>query len=362
MLRPAGGGEFSINWSGGQNISTSYPHQISIHITIQIIGIKCSSHDSSQIEHTSFMSYTHQPVLLTEVIDYLNIQPDGIYLDGTFGRGGHSRAILEHLSTRGQLIAFDQDPEAVEVGQALAATDPRFQIIHTPFINLKQQLELLELLGKINGILLDLGMSSPQLDNSERGFSFLRAGPLDMRMNPQHGQSLQDWLTTAKETEIMNVLKDFGEERYAKRIARAIVQARATQPLTTTVQLAEIIATAHPAWEKDKHPATRAFQAFRILINQELAQLTQVLPQILEALTVGGRIAIISFHSLEDRIVKRFFRDGARGDDFPLDLPVTVAQLHPRLKMIGKPIYPSDAEIQHNVRSRSAVLRVAEKL
>ena len=308
------------------------------------------------------MSYTHQPVLLAEVIDNLNIQPDGIYLDGTFGRGGHSRAILEHLSTQGRLIAFDQDPEAVAVGNELAATDPRFQIVHTPFVNLQQQIESLELFGKLNGILLDLGMSSPQLDNSERGFSFLRAGPLDMRMNPQHGQSLQEWLTIAKETEIMNVLKEFGEERYAKRLARAIVQARAMQPLTTTVQLAEIIATAHPAWEKDKHPATRAFQAFRILINQELAQLTQVLPQILATLASGGRIAIISFHSLEDRIVKRFFRDGARGDDFPLDLPVTVAQLQPRLKIIGKPIYPSELEIKHNIRSRSAVLRVAEKL
>ena len=308
------------------------------------------------------MSYTHQPVLLAEVIDNLNIQPDGIYLDGTFGRGGHSRAILEHLSTQGRLIAFDQDPEAVAVGNELAATDPRFQIVHTPFVNLQQQIESLELFGKLNGILLDLGMSSPQLDNSERGFSFLRAGPLDMRMNPQHGQSLQEWLTIAKETEIMNVLKEFGEERYAKRLARAIVQARAMQPLTTTVQLAEIIATAHPAWEKDKHPATRAFQAFRILINQELAQLTQVLPQILATLAGGGRIAIISFHSLEDRIVKRFFRDGARGDDFPLDLPVTMAQLQPRLKIIGKPIYPSELEIKHNIRSRSAVLRVAEKL
>lgn len=308
------------------------------------------------------MSYTHQPVLLAEVIDNLMIRPDGIYLDGTFGRGGHSRAILERLSATGKLIAFDQDPEALAVGEALAATDTRFKMLHTPFAQLQQHLELLELVGKIDGILLDLGMSSPQLDNSERGFSFLRAGPLDMRMNPQQGQSLQAWLSTAKEKEIMNVLKEFGEERYAKRIARAIVQARATEPLTTTLQLAEIIAVAHPAWEKDKHPATRAFQAFRILINQELAQLTQVLPQILAGLAVGGRVAVISFHSLEDRIVKRFFREAARGDDFPLDLPVTVSQLHPRLKMIGKPIYPTAAEIDRNVRSRSAVLRVAEKL
>lgn len=308
------------------------------------------------------MSYTHQPVLLTEVIDNLNIQPDGIYLDGTFGRGGHSRAILERLSAHGRLIVFDQDPDAIAAAQTLAATDPRLQIFHTPFNHLKQQLESLELFGTLNGILLDLGISSPQLDNSERGFSFLRAGTLDMRMNPQQGQSLQTWLATAKETEIMNILKDFGEERYAKRIARAIVLARATQPLTTTVQLAEIIAAAHPAWEKDKHPATRSFQAFRIFINQELTQLTQVLPQALDALAIGGRLAIISFHSLEDRIVKRFFRDGARGDDFPPDLPVTTDQLHPRLKIIGKPIHPTEAEIQHNIRSRSAVLRVAEKL
>lgn len=308
------------------------------------------------------MSYTHQPVLLSEAIDFLNIQPDGIYLDGTFGRGGHSRAILARLSAHGRLIAFDQDPEAVEAAQLLAATDSRLRIVHTPFVNLKQQLESLELFGKLNGILLDLGISSPQLDNSERGFSFLRAGTLDMRMNPQQGQSLQTWLETAKETEIMNILKDFGEERYAKRIARAIMTARAVQPLTTTVQLAEIIAAAHPAWEKDKHPATRSFQAFRIFINQELAQLTQVLPQALDALAVAGRLAVISFHSLEDRIVKRFFRDAARGDDFPPDLPVTMDQLHPRLKILGKPISPSETEIQHNIRSRSAVLRGAEKL
>lgn len=308
------------------------------------------------------MSYTHQPVLLSEAIDFLNIQPDGIYLDGTFGRGGHSRAILARLSAHGRLIAFDQDPEAVEAAQLLAAIDSRLRIVHTPFVNLKQQLESLELFGKLNGILLDLGISSPQLDNSERGFSFLRAGTLDMRMNPQQGQSLQTWLETAKETEIMNILKDFGEERYAKRIARAIMTARAVQPLTTTVQLAEIIAAAHPAWEKDKHPATRSFQAFRIFINQELAQLTQVLPQALDALAVGGRLAVISFHSLEDRIVKRFFRDAARGDDFPPDLPVTMDQLHPRLKILGKPISPSETEIQHNIRSRSAVLRGAEKL
>lgn len=306
--------------------------------------------------------YTHQPVLLNEVIDNLNIQADGIYLDGTFGRGGHSRAILERLSPRGRLIVLDQDPEAVLAAEALAATDPRLQFFHTPFVNLKQQIDTLKFFGRLNGILLDLGISSPQLDNSERGFSFLRSGTLDMRMNPQQGQSLQTWLATAKETEIMNILKDFGEERYAKRIARAIVLARATQPLTTTVQLAEIIAAAHPAWEKDKHPATRSFQAFRIFINQELTQLTQVLPQALDALAMGGRLAIISFHSLEDRIVKRFFRDGARGDDFPPDLPVTVDQLRPRLKIIGKPIHPSEAEIQHNIRSRSAVLRVAEKL
>lgn len=308
------------------------------------------------------MPYTHQPVLLNEVIDNLAIQPDGIYLDGTFGRGGHSRAILERLSAHGRLIAFDQDPDAIAAAQTLAATEPRLTVLHTPFNCLKQQLESLELFGTLNGILLDLGISSPQLDNSERGFSFLRAGTLDMRMNPQQGQSLQTWLATAKETEIMNILKDFGEERYAKRIARAIVLARATQPLTTTVQLAEIIAAAHPAWEKDKHPATRSFQAFRIFINQELTQLTQVLPQALDALAMGGRLAIISFHSLEDRIVKRFFRDGARGDDFPPDLPVTTDQLHPRLKIIGKPLHPSEAEIQHNIRSRSAVLRVAEKL
>jgi 16S rRNA (cytosine1402-N4)-methyltransferase len=302
----------------------------------------------------------HQPVLMTEVLMALKIDPAGIYIDGTFGRGGHTRAILHHLAPSGQVLAFDQDPQAFEVGQILSQQDSRFTIIHSPFSQLKTEVEKRGLLKQIGGILLDLGVSSPQLDNHARGFSFLREGPLDMRMNPNQGQSIQSWLSQASVTEITNVLKTYGEERFAKRIAHAIVKAREQAPLTTTTQLAEIIATAHPAWEKDKHPATRSFQALRIFINRELEQLQQVLPQVLDLLAPKGRLAVISFHSLEDRIVKRFIRDCVRGDDFPSEIPITTAALHPRLQSIGKPIYPSAEEVANNPRARSAILRVAQ--
>jgi 16S rRNA (cytosine1402-N4)-methyltransferase len=304
----------------------------------------------------------HQAVLLQSAIDALNIQPNGIYIDGTFGRGGHSRLILSQLNENGRLIGLDQDPEAVAVGQTLAQQDKRFQIVHADFASVTHIMTQLNLLGRINGFLLDLGVSSPQLDNPERGFSFMRDGKLDMRMNPMQGQSIAEWLKHVKERDITDIIKRYGEERHAKRIARAVVTEREINPIETTAHLADIVAKAHPAWEIGKHPATKTFQALRIFINQELQQIEAVLPQTIDLLAVHGRLAVISFHSLEDRLVKRFIREAAKGDDFPAHLPVTVDMLHPTLKPIGKAIYPSESEIEQNPRARSAVLRVAERL
>lgn len=308
------------------------------------------------------LAMLHQSVLLNEAVEALNIRADGIYLDGTFGRGGHSRVILQQLGANGRLIGFDQDPEAVAVGAELAKNDARFQMVHSPFEQMQNYVTSQQLLRKIDGILLDLGVSSPQLNVAERGFSFMRDGELDMRMDTSQGEPISEWLAKAKMEQIAEVLKEFGEERYAKRLSRAIVEARQQTPITRTKQLAEIISEAHPAWEKDKHPATRSFQALRIFVNRELEQLENILPQILKCLAPQGRIAIISFHSLEDRLVKRFFRDEAKGDNFPKGLPITVDQLTPTLKLIGKAISPSEEEVTHNPRARSAVLRVAEKL
>lgn len=306
--------------------------------------------------------HAHQPVLLQETLTALAIYPAGIYVDATFGRGGHTRAILQQLNQDGRLFAFDQDPDAQSSARHLETQDHRFHFHQQSFTHLADWLESQQLIGKINGILLDLGVSSPQLEEGQRGFSFLRDGPLDMRMNPHQGKPLSHWLAKAKLVEIVEILKTYGEERYAKRLAQAIIQARDQQPLTTTQQLAKVITQAHPAWEIDRHPATKAFQAFRIFINQELTSLTQVLPQALTALAPQGRLAVISFHSLEDRLVKRFIRDAAQGDNYPKNLPITAAQLHPQLKSLGKPMYPSEAEIVTNPRARSAILRVAEKL
>lgn len=307
-------------------------------------------------------SSSHIPVLLNEVLDALNIHADGTYLDCTFGRGGHSRAILQQLGENGRLFALDQDPDAVAEGETLAASDPRFQIIHCPFDQLAKVLSEYKLTRSVDGILLDLGVSSPQLDNAERGFSFMRDGELDMRMNPSEGQSVAEWLQFAKVEDIAQVIKTYGEERHAKRLAKAIVTARELEPLTHTRQLAEIVAAAHPQWEEGRHPATRTFQAFRIFINRELEQLAEVLPQTLDLLAPEGRLAVISFHSLEDRIVKRFIRDEVRGDNYPPNFPVTVDMLNPQLRQIGKAVFPSDEEVSRNPRSRSAVLRVAERL
>jgi 16S rRNA (cytosine1402-N4)-methyltransferase len=304
----------------------------------------------------------HLSVLLRPSIEALNIRPAGIYLDGTFGRGGHSRLILESLGDAGRLIAIDRDPQAVAYGEQMFDGDPRFEIVHSSFDRIGDVAEQFGVVGRIDGILLDLGVSSPQLDQAERGFSFGKDGPLDMRMDNTQGVSAADWLNQAEGREIAEVLKVYGEERHAKRIARAIVAARDEMPIETTGQLAEVVAKANPSWEKNKHPATRSFQAIRIHINGELEAIKTCLGQVLDVLALGGRLAVISFHSLEDRIVKRFMRDQARGDRFPPGVPVRQDQLRPRLKLIGKAISPSSEEIAGNPRARSAVLRVAERL
>ncbi len=305
--------------------------------------------------------YTHRPVLLDEVVAALGIRPDGVYVDATFGRGGHTQAIMERLGAQGRLIAIDKDPQAVQTAQARWGNDSRFVVQQGAFAMLEQWVVAQGVAGKVSGVLLDLGVSSPQLDDSARGFSFLRDGPLDMRMDPTQGESAAAWLARATERDIADVLHHYGEERHAKRIARAIVSARQESPIDTTGQLAKIVATAHPAWEVDKHPATRAFQAIRIYINGELEELEAALPQALRVLMPGGRLAVISFHSLEDRLVKRFMRDAARGGDFPPGLPVTADAFHPQLRVMGKAQRASAAELAANPRARSAVLRVAEK-
>lgn len=305
---------------------------------------------------------THKPVLLQEALDALDIKPSGCYVDGTFGRGGHSRAILDGLGTAGYLLAVDKDPDAISYGRQLFRDESRLILQHGSFVMLKALTEQLGWIGEVDGILLDLGVSSPQFDLSKRGFSFSTDGPLDMRMDNSRGISATDWLASAGATEIAGVLKKYGEERFAKRIAAEIVTAREISPVVTTGRLAELICAAVPVRERNKHPATRSFQAIRIFINRELEELQQCLAQTLQVLAPGGRLVVISFHSLEDRIVKRFMRDQARGDDFPADLPVTQAQLHPQMKVMGKGIRPSPNEIDCNPRSRSAVLRVAERL
>ena len=304
----------------------------------------------------------HSPVLLAETVTALNIQPDGRYIDGTFGRGGHTKAILACLSEKGYVLGLDRDPEAIKAGQQLAQQDERFTIEQCAFSTLSNVVNERLWQGTVDGILLDIGVSSPQLDQAERGFSFQKDGPLDMRMNPEQGISAAQWLATAEMSDIAKVLKEFGEERFAKRIARAIVESRDESPVNTTKQLAKLVDSASPVKEKNKHPATRTFQAIRIYINDELNELTKALQQALDSLAVGGRLAVISFHSLEDRIVKRFFRDQAKGDDLPAHFPVTADQLSPSIKLIGKAIKASESECEQNPRARSAVLRVVEKL
>lgn len=309
-------------------------------------------------EHTK----EHKSVMLDEAVAALNIQPNGIYLDATYGRGGHSRAILAGLNSNGRLLAMDKDPQAIADAGALAGTDPRVTVQHGSFQELLKFCQTQNVLGKVNGILFDLGVSSPQLDQDERGFSFMRTGPLDMRMDPTTGMSLAQWLATASPQDIAWILKNLGEERFSSRIANAIVAARAEQAITTTTQLADIIARAIPFKDKYKHPATRSFQAFRIFINRELEELGAALDQVLAVLADHGRLVVISFHSLEDRIVKQFIAKHAKGDEFPHLLPVKHADIKPNMRKIGKALKASEQEVAQNVRARSAVLRVAEKL
>ncbi|MDW3715011.1 16S rRNA (cytosine(1402)-N(4))-methyltransferase RsmH [Pseudomonas sp. 2023EL-01195] len=309
-------------------------------------------------------SFRHITVLLDEALDSLAVRADGCYLDGTFGRGGHSRLILRHLGEEGRLLGFDKDPQAIATGQALAAEDGRFVIVQRSFAEMAGELAERGLAGKVDGVLLDLGVSSPQLDDAERGFSFLNDGPLDMRMDPTRGVSAAQWIATAPEDEIARVLKEYGEERFAKRMARAVVQRRAEKPFERTADLAAVLTVANPAWEKGKNPATRAFQGIRIHVNNELGDLERGLEAALENLAVGGRLVVISFHSLEDRIVKLFMRKHAKGeaDKLPRNLPIRPPAFDPRLKLLGKPQFASEEELKANPRSRSAVMRVAEKL
>ena len=304
----------------------------------------------------------HLPVLLNETITALDIKADGFYIDGTFGRGGHARQVLARLSDKGRLLGLDKDPAAIATGQALEKKDSRFNIEQCSFADMTEVVNDHLWQGRVDGILLDIGVSSPQIDEAERGFSFQKEGPLDMRMNPDAGISAAEWLATAKVEDITFVIKTLGEERFGKRIANAIVETREHTPITSTTQLAALVDKAMPFREKNKHPATRTFQAIRIYINNELEDLKVALEQSLDVLAVGGRLAVITFHSLEDRIVKRYFRDEARGDDLPSNFPITADQLNPTVKLVGKAIKASDEELKTNPRARSAVLRIVEKL
>ncbi|MEC8228055.1 MAG: 16S rRNA (cytosine(1402)-N(4))-methyltransferase RsmH [Pseudomonadota bacterium] len=307
-------------------------------------------------------SFKHTSVLLQECLDGLAIKPDGIYIDATFGRGGHSGEILSQLGEQGRLIAFDRDPQAIEAAKRFA-DDERFTIVHSPFADMADVIESMSLTGEIDGVLMDLGVSSPQLDDAERGFSFLRDGPLDMRMDTSRGQSAAEWLAEADEQDITQVIKEFGEEKFGKRIAHAIVNERKVNPITRTSELVRIIDQAMPVKDKFKHPATRTFQGIRIYINAELEQLRVGLKAATAILKPKGRMAVISFHSLEDRLVKRFMKEQSKGKAVPHGLPLTQQEIDADkvLSLIGKAIKPGEDELAVNVRSRSAVLRVAEK-
>ena len=312
--------------------------------------------------------FQHVSVLLHESIDGLAIKPDGIYIDGTFGRGGHSRQILSRLGENGRLYSIDRDPQAI--AEAKTITDPRFNIIHGPFSGLKGYVEELGLVGQIDGVLLDLGVSSPQLDDADRGFSFMKDGPLDMRMDPTSGMPVSQWLLTADVEDITWVIREFGEDKHAWRIAKGIVAYRDNEdnePLTRTGQLAKLISDVAPKnFKEKKHPATRTFQAFRIYINSELDEIDTALNAALDVFAEGGRLSVISFHSLEDRMVKHFIRKESRGPQVPHGIPLTENQIKAlgsaKMKPIGKAIKPTVNEVDVNVRSRSSVLRIAERL
>ena len=301
---------------------------------------------------------SHVPVLLEEAVDALRVRESETYVDGTFGRGGHSKAILARLGVRGRLLAFDQDPAAVSSG---ALEDPRLELIHARFSTMKEALAARGI-QEVAGVLLDIGTSSPQLDDAARGFSFMRDGPLDMRMDTSRGQTAADFVNRAEESALKEVISVYGEERFAKPVAAAIVAARAIGPIRTTHELAAIVARAVRTREPGQHPATRTFQALRIHVNQELEELEVTLPQAADLLKPGGRLAVVSFHSLEDRIVKNFIRSRSTADQLPRGVPVRARDLpRPQLTAVGRAVKPTEAEVQRNPRARSAVLRVAEK-
>lgn len=304
----------------------------------------------------------HVPVLLEEVLVALQVRSGGCYLDATFGRGGHTAALLERIGERGRVIALDRDREAIRAGHARFAADARLSLVGSPFSRLAEVARESGVSGGVDGVLLDLGVSSPQLDDAARGFSFAQDGPLDMRMDNRAGMTAADFIARAAEAEIARVLKEFGEERFARRIARAIVTARAAGPITRTLQLADIIARAVPGREPGKHPATRSFQAIRIVVNSEFAEIEAALNGCLDALAPGGRLCAISFHSLEDGIVKRFIARHSQEDPAYAGLPSIPAHALPRLRRIGRTIHPSAAEVASNPRARSALLRIAERV
>jgi 16S rRNA (cytosine1402-N4)-methyltransferase len=307
--------------------------------------------------------HQHRPVLLKEAVDGLHIMSDGTYCDLTFGRGGHSAEILGRLGQKGRLLAMDRDPVAVSIAKEKSEfQDPRFTIVQGEFSTMGSIVSERGWGEQVDGILMDIGVSSPQLDDAQRGFSFLKEGPLDMRMNPDVGMSAADWLNQAPLEDISLAIRDYGEEKFHHRIARAIVKAREETPFSTTLQLADLVEATVPIKEKKKHPATRTFQAIRIFINDELGELKTVLEQAMKVLKVGGRLCVISFHSLEDRIVKQFIKKHTNVDKYPSYLPIRANEIKPRLKKVGSMIRASEAEILNNPRSRSARLRIAEKL
>ncbi len=304
----------------------------------------------------------HESVLLKESVEALAIKPSGLYIDATFGRGGHSQHILQHLGPKGRLIAIDKDSAAIEAAAEKFKNDARFSIVQASFADIETLCQHENILNQVDGVLFDLGVSSPQLDEAERGFSFMHDGPLDMRMDQRQTLTAEQWINSASEQEIADVIYQYGEERYSRRLAKVIVLERKEKPITRTGHLAELIKTAHPKWEKHKHPATRSFQAIRIFINRELDDLKTALLGSVNVLKTGGRLVVISFHSLEDRIVKQFIQREAKGETLPRGLPIRNIEQHLRLKRLSKAIKPSKEEVERNVRSRSSVLRIAEKI
>lgn len=304
---------------------------------------------------------THTPVLLEPVLDGLQVKQDGLYIDATLGRGGHTRAILERLGKEGRVIAIDRDPQAIASMTATEERDSRLTLVRSDFAQLGTRMGELKLEGQVDGLLFDLGVSSPQLDEAGRGFSFLREGPLDMRMDPDAGVSAAEWLATVSERELKQVLFKYGEEDQAPRIARAIVSARQQREIRTTTELADIVAGVVPPHTRKKHPATKTFQAIRIFVNDELRQVETALQQSINVLKRGGRLCVISFHSLEDRIVKRFMRDAARESEQYRGMPEVPEEFRPRLRLVGKPVTATPDEIAANPRARSARLRIAER-